>query len=52
MNKVAIYCRLSKEDFNKENINNESESIQNQKLLLIDYANKNNFKIYNIYVDD
>ena len=32
--RAAIYCRLSKDD----NLDGESESIQNQKLLLTDYC--------------
>lgn len=46
--KVAIYCRLSKED---KNIG-ESESIKNQANMLSDYVKKNNWEIYNIYKDD
>ena len=33
--KVAIYCRLSHEDDDKLHENDESESIQNQKSMLI-----------------
>lgn len=51
-NIVAIYCRISKEDFDKLNIDHESESIQNQKLLLMDYATQNNFIVYKIYSDE
>ena len=32
--RVAIYCRLSKDD----NLDSESESIQNQRKLLTDYC--------------
>lgn len=49
---VAIYCRLSKEDLDKFNKGDDSESIQNQKLLLMDYATQNNYIIYKIYVDE
>ncbi|MCL2591979.1 MAG: recombinase family protein [Defluviitaleaceae bacterium] len=49
---VAIYCRLSKEDLDKSNEYDNSESIQNQKSLLIDYALDNNYLIYNIYIDE
>ncbi|NLD46428.1 MAG: recombinase family protein [Clostridiaceae bacterium] len=49
---VAIYCRLSDEDRNKLHKTVDSESIQNQKTLLINYANKQNWAIYNIYSDD
>ncbi|NDO47237.1 recombinase family protein [Clostridium sp. ASF356] len=50
--KVAIYCRLSEEDSNKIYYYEESESIQNQKLLLTDYAAKHNYEIYKIYIDE
>ena len=46
---VAIYCRLSKEDDEKQN---ESESIQNQKSLLVKYAVEKGWDIYKIYSDD
>ena len=49
---AAIYCRLSKEDLDKANVGDDSESIQNQKLLLIDYAMSNEFLIHNVYVDE
>lgn len=46
---VAIYIRLSKEEGDKE----ESYSVGNQRNLLIDYiAKKDNFILYDIYVDD
>ena len=50
--KCAIYVRLSQEDRNKENIEDDSNSIQNQKTMLIQYALKENWEIYNIYSDD
>ena len=50
--KVAIYARLSREDDDKQNLNDESESIQNQKSMLINYAVENNWDIYNIYCDE
>lgn len=50
-NKVAVYCRLSKEDVGLKD-NEESESIQNQKKMLIDYSLKQNWDIYGIYTDD
>lgn len=52
MDKVAIYCRLSDEDRNKENKFDDSESIQNQKTTLTKYAIQNDWAIYNIYSDD
>ena len=45
---VAIYCRLSREDEDSS----QSLSIQNQKEFLTDYANKNNWNIYDYYIDD
>ena len=47
--KAAIYCRLSKEDEYKIG---ESESIQNQKAMLIQYAMEKGFEIYQIYSDE
>lgn len=47
--KAAIYCRLSKEDETK---NGESESIQNQKSMLIQYAMEQGFELYQIYSDE
>ena len=38
--KVAIYCRLSEEDKNKQNATDDSGSIQNQKAMLRDYAER------------
>ncbi len=52
MEKAAIYCRLSKEDVDKLRRGDDSESIQNQKMLLMDYAMKHNMMIYKIYSDD
>lgn len=49
--KVALYIRLSKEDINKEEKEN-SESIENQKQLLLKYVNENNYELYDIYIDD
>jgi len=45
----AIYCRLSKED---EDHSKESESIQNQKSLLVKYAVEKGWDIYKIYSDE
>ncbi len=50
--RVAIYCRLSEEDRNKENTEDDSISIQHQKLMLSDYAIKQNWDIMGIYSDD
>lgn len=48
--KVAIYCRLSEEDKFKTGEN--SESIQNQRSMLINYAVEKGWEIYNIYCDE
>ncbi|MCT4593363.1 MAG: recombinase family protein [Anaeromicrobium sp.] len=50
MDRVAIYCRLSDEDDRKLGL--FSESIENQKKLLIKYATEKNWSIYKIYIDD
>jgi len=52
MEKAAFYVRLSKEDENKVNRYDNSESIQNQINLLSDYASRNNIEIEGIYIDD
>ncbi|MCI5704271.1 recombinase family protein [Candidatus Pseudoscillospira sp. SGI.172] len=46
----AIYCRLSKEDEDKQQP--ESESIQNQKSMLVKYAVERGWDIYNLYCDE
>lgn len=51
-NKVAIYCRLSEEDRNKKFKDDDSGSIQNQKLMLTEYACHQNWQVYDIYSDD
>jgi len=48
----ALYLRLSDEDRNKEFKDDDSESIKNQKMLLIDFALQQGFEVYNIYSDD
>lgn len=50
--KVAIYPRLSEEDRDKKNETDESESIQNQKSMLIEYAINQGWEIYDIYTDE
>ena len=50
--KAAIYCRLSEEDKNKQFDTDDSNSIQNQKTMLIQYAQAEGWDIYNIYSDD
>ena len=48
--KCAIYCRLSKEDEEKQQP--ESESIQNQKSILVNYALKRGWDICGLYCDE
>lgn len=50
--KVAIYCRLSEEDRNKTATTDDSNSIQNQKSMLLQYAIGQGWEVYNIYSDD
>ncbi|MDR1663675.1 MAG: recombinase family protein [Clostridiales bacterium] len=49
---AAIYCRLSKEDAEKLRAGDDSESIQNQKMMLTEYALRQNFIVYKVYSDD
>ena len=46
---VGLYIRLSREDDDKVEI---SESITNQKSLLIQYVKENNLRLADIYIDD
>lgn len=46
----AIYVRLSKEDEDKRQ--SESESIQNQKALLVSYAAEHGWDVYRVYCDE
>ncbi len=46
---VGLYIRLSREDDDKGLM---SESITNQKSLLLQYAKENNLRVYDIYIDD
>ena len=50
--RVAIYCRLSEEDRNKQFETDDSQSIQNQKSLLLSYALEHGWEVYKIYSDD
>ena len=50
--KVAIYCRLSEEDRNKQFETDDSKSIQNQKAMLLQYSMEQGWEVYNIYSDD
>ena len=45
---TALYCRLSQEDA----LEGESNSISNQKKILMDYAKQNKFLHPKFYVDD
>lgn len=51
---AALYLRLSKEDDKKGGmrIEDDSESIKNQKALLENFAKEQNINIYDIYIDD
>ena len=51
-NRAVLYLRLSKEDVDKISEGDDSASIKNQRLLLVEYANKHNMTITNIYSDD
>ncbi len=50
--RVAIYCRLSEEDRNKQLETDDSGSIKNQKAMLQSYAMEQGWEIYRIYSDD
>lgn len=50
--KCALYCRLSEEDRDKQCESDDSNSIQNQKSMLIQYALNNDWEVYSIYSDD
>lgn len=50
--KAALYLRLSKEDKDKLTAGDDSASIQNQRLLLTDYALEHDYEIVEVYSDD
>lgn len=50
--KAAIYCRLSKEDEFLPGGARESESIQNQRAMLLDYARQHGYEVAGIYTDE
>ena len=52
MPKVAIYCRLSEEDRHKQFETDDSNSIRNQKAMLLQYSMEQGWEVYNIYSDD
>ena len=49
--KVGIYIRLSKEDLEKE-YSKDSESVNNQRNILMQYVEQNGLNLVNEYVDD
>lgn len=51
-NVAALYLRLSEEDRNKKSKDDDSLSIENQRLMLVDYAAKMGWSVYHIYSDD
>lgn len=51
-NAAALYLRLSKEDVYKIQGGDESQSIQNQRLLLMEEAAKRGFTVTDIYCDE
>lgn len=50
--KAAIYCRLSEEDRDKQSHADVSGSIQNQKAMLLQYAEGQGWAVYRVYSDD
>ena len=50
--KVGMYIRLSKEDCDKNGEKLESESITNQRDLILKFIKENNYNLYDEYVDD
>jgi site-specific DNA recombinase len=52
LERAAIYCRLSKEDQDKCEEGDDSASIHNQKMMLVDFALEQGFVIHDIYSDD
>lgn len=50
--RVGIYCRLSEEDRGKQSAGDDSESIQNQKTMLLDYAAAQGWTVFDLYSDD
>lgn len=50
--RVDIYARLSDEDRFKKDRNDDSESIANQKSMLLKYALNQGWEVINIYSDD
>lgn len=46
---VAVYCRLSRDDNNGSSVSN---SISNQKDMLVDYVREKGWNVRDIYIDD
>ena len=51
-NKVALYLRLSKEDLDKLNKEEKSESIKNQEIMLRNYALEQGLIVVGVYEDE
>ncbi len=51
-NRAVLYLRLSKEDVDKLNEGEDSASIKNQRLLLMNFALGKGFKVVKVYSDD
>ena len=49
---AGVYIRLSKEDRNKINRDDDSESIVNQRRMLLDFCRQNRIDVYDIYNDE
>lgn len=49
---AGIYIRLSKEDRHKTNKEDDSESIINQRRMLLEYCSRNGIDVYDIYNDE
>ncbi len=49
---AAVYCRLSKEDLDKDPGSTVSESIKNQKSMLEVYAQERHWRIFDFYIDE
>ncbi|MCL2578492.1 MAG: recombinase family protein [Oscillospiraceae bacterium] len=52
MMNAAIYIRLSEEDRDKVSKGDDSESITNQRNMLVDYATERGWDIFDIYSDE
>ena len=50
--RAAIYCRLSEEDRHKQSQSDDSASIHNQKLMLLQYAREQGWEVAGVYSDD